>query len=186
MKREFAVKHSYLLLFLLPVIIYGSEVSKKPRIQCEHQDCSKSYIYMGQYLCHLYNDHDEVKKEVARYICQPCNYACFDRHRHKRVYHTKEKPYECRYCESKFGDYTTRKNHELIHTDEKPYACQLCDRTFRQPGQLKTHTNRQHSLLGTVKKNKNLHADHAQPDLAVLVQSAAYVSDPNSQLTSHH
>jgi DNA-directed RNA polymerase subunit RPC12/RpoP len=44
--------------------------------------------------------------------------------------HTGEKPYACKYCDTKFSDFGSRNKHERRHTGERPYICATCGKTF--------------------------------------------------------
>ena len=50
-------------------------------------------------------------------------------HGHQRT-HTKDKPYQCAYCDKSFSSSSHKTIQERIHTKEKPYQCAYCDKTF--------------------------------------------------------
>ena len=80
---------------------------------------------------------------------------------HERT-HTGEKPFLCKFCNSKFGHQASLRNHERIHAGEKPsqtrtlhkdettlktsklaheylLSCQYCDKIFKRKSHLKSH-----------------------------------------------
>jgi uncharacterized Zn-finger protein len=44
--------------------------------------------------------------------------------------HTKERPYQCRFCTKTYTDFGGRQNHERSHTGERPYKCKECGQSF--------------------------------------------------------
>lgn len=58
---------------------------------------------------------------------------------HIRVTHTKEKPFQCHYCETRFPTTYQRTLHHRTHTQEKKYECAICGSLFPSYSQHKMH-----------------------------------------------
>ncbi|OTF75034.1 zinc finger protein-like protein, partial [Euroglyphus maynei] len=75
--------------------------------------------------------------------------------------HTRERPYQCTQCGSRFTQASSLKTHQIYkHTKNFPYACKQCDRGFISPGQRHEHVVRTHLKLsgstGGSRSSKNL------------------------------
>ena len=54
--------------------------------------------------------------------------------------HTKEKPFECLFCDKTFATAATRSQHEIrIHTKKFVHVCEICKKGFLRPKQLNDH-----------------------------------------------
>ena len=53
------------------------------------------------------------------------------------LYHTGEKPFQCKVCEMKF--ISSSELNDGIHTGLKPYKCEFYEKEFRQSGDLKKY-----------------------------------------------
>jgi KRAB domain-containing zinc finger protein len=57
---------------------------------------------------------------------------------------SKQKPYQCEFCEKRLSKSDHLKMHMRIHTGEKPFRCNICDRSFNTKNSLVRH-GRTHS-----------------------------------------
>ena len=67
----------------------------------------------------------------------PCQSALVTHYRK----HTKEKPFQCPFCNLFFTQNGNLKSHMFLHTEERPYTCKACKLSFAQKGALKEHKN---------------------------------------------
>ncbi|KAI8423059.1 hypothetical protein MSG28_014145 [Choristoneura fumiferana] len=70
-----------------------------------------------------------------------CGYSCVMKEALKRhmLRHTGERPYKCRICDRRFGDFGTRQKHERLHMGVRPYQCSLCGKAFTYSYVLANH-----------------------------------------------
>ena len=76
--------------------------------------------------------HEGIHTKEKPYQCSYCNKRfsrVSNKTRHERT-HTKEKPYPCSYCDKSFSRVSHKTDHERTHTKEKPYPCSYCDKCF--------------------------------------------------------
>ncbi|XP_038563183.1 zinc finger protein 782-like [Micropterus salmoides] len=59
--------------------------------------------------------------------------------------HTKEKLYQCSYCEKSFSYHNSWRAHERIHTGERPFSCRECGQSFITSGSLLSHQRSKHT-----------------------------------------
>ena len=50
-----------------------------------------------------------------------------------------QKPYACKYCDSKFANSSHLMSHERVHTGEKPFECKYCNKKFSRKDSVKAH-----------------------------------------------
>ncbi|KAJ1077576.1 hypothetical protein K5549_010903 [Capra hircus] len=53
--------------------------------------------------------------------------------------HTLDKPFVCRFCNRRFSQSSTLRNHVRLHTGERPYKCQVCQSAYSQLAGLRAH-----------------------------------------------
>ncbi|KAF5277820.1 hypothetical protein FQA39_LY18429 [Lamprigera yunnana] len=58
---------------------------------------------------------------------------------HLRRVHSKEKKYQCSYCDKKFVDKYVLRIHVRCHTGVRPYQCTVCEKSFIRSDGLKEH-----------------------------------------------
>ena len=98
-----------------------------------------------------------------RYICKwvdassgnQCNLAFNERSNlkvHIRI-HTKDKPYECKFCNKKFSVIGNRNDHQRRHEGTRPFTCPIpgCEKAFYRRYQLTAH--------GRSKQHRNIPQD---------------------------
>ena len=70
-------------------------------------------------------------------------------HVHSRI-HTKDKPYECRFCEKKFSVVGNRNDHQRRYEGIRPFTCPIagCKKAFYRRYSLTAH--------GRSKQHKNI------------------------------
>ena len=51
---------------------------------------------------------------------------------------------QCEICFKSFRDKYKLKRHSVVHTKENPYACELCSTRFTRPESLKRHLKNMH------------------------------------------
>ncbi|CAG9118858.1 unnamed protein product [Plutella xylostella] len=98
----------------------------------------ESYIFPKPY-CHIHNPQTQVTTPVpSRSIC---GYSCVLKEALRRhmLVHTGEKPYKCRICDRRFGDFGTRQKHERLHMGVRPYQCSVCGKAFTYSYVLANH-----------------------------------------------
>ncbi|GAB5362115.1 hypothetical protein AAMO2058_000770300 [Amorphochlora amoebiformis] len=85
--------------------------------------------------------HGRIHTKEKRFECRFCQKR-FNRtsnlKTHERI-HTNEKPFECRFCQKRFNQTSSLKRHERIHTNEKPFECRFCQKRFNHTSNLKKH-----------------------------------------------
>jgi uncharacterized Zn-finger protein len=57
---------------------------------------------------------------------------------HERI-HTGDKPYQCSFCHKKFKNKSDLTRHEHIHTGDKPFECAVCSKKFNRKSNLAQH-----------------------------------------------
>ena len=76
---------------------------------------------------------------------------------HQRLNHLGEKPFQCKICETSFGQVVHLLNHEAIHSEEKPFPCEFCKKRFRRQinlnNHIKIHTNEKPYFCQTCSKS---------------------------------
>ena len=53
--------------------------------------------------------------------------------------HSKEKPYQCSFCDKEFVYDADLTNTMNMHSGEKPYQCSICDKAFLHNRNLTVH-----------------------------------------------
>ena len=53
--------------------------------------------------------------------------------------HTLDKPFVCRFCNRRFSQSSTLRNHVRLHTGERPYKCHVCQSAYSQLAGLRAH-----------------------------------------------
>ncbi|XP_061723190.1 zinc finger and BTB domain-containing protein 17-like isoform X1 [Cydia pomonella] len=117
-----------LIPFEQPTTPYQNPVKNSPKA-CMGTQCNEgkkcSFKYLSLTLC-----PDSV-----------CGYSCVMKEALKRhmLRHTGERPYKCRICDRRFGDFGTRQKHERLHMGVRPYQCSLCGKAFTYSYVLANH-----------------------------------------------
>ena len=66
---------------------------------------------------------------------------------HERIFHTEEKPFQCKTCEKSFTSLSDKIGHEKTHTREKLFECKVCRKSFILDRMLKSHLKNVHNEL---------------------------------------
>lgn len=82
-----------------------------------------------------------VDKSHYREVCQECgtkwcSVAALNVHMRS---HNGFKPYQCRYCPSRFSVNMTWKRHELRHSGAQPFPCDFCENKFTRKDSMLAH-----------------------------------------------
>ncbi|XP_035829393.1 zinc finger protein 226 [Aplysia californica] len=88
-----------------------------------------------------FTDSRGTPSKEKPYNCEFCNAEFAHRgslHKHKRI-HSGEKPYKCEVCNVGFTLNSHLQRHKRIHTGEKPYKCEVCNAGFTDSGHLQRH-----------------------------------------------
>ncbi|XP_037944400.1 zinc finger protein 729-like [Teleopsis dalmanni] len=85
-----------------------------------------------------------MQKEKQLIACDFCEkkFPNMSSLKNHRVSHTGEKPYTCTECNKKFAVKHALKYHMMLHTGEKPYTCTECNKSFAIKHALKFHMRR--------------------------------------------
>lgn len=79
------------------------------RYKCPYPDCDKTFGTKTRAKNHVLQIHNDLRR------------------------------YACKYCEKKFRDSGTMREHEMIHTGERPWKCEKCGKGFIQRNPWKVH-----------------------------------------------
>ena len=101
----------------------------------------------------IYSDFLALEKHVKdcnkKHSCKYCEKKFNDPsslRNHENV-HTGDRPFKCKYCEKGFKDYTGLKSHIQSHENIKQYKCDICDdKAFRRMADLKKHKLRHQGM----------------------------------------
>lgn len=112
---------------------------------------------------HLKN-HMAIHTMEKSFLCTLCpnkytNQGNLDRH--IRVFHKKEKRYECTECGKSFSQTTILRQHMTIHTDERNFACEICGKKFKAESYMLLHRNRH--LPSAVRRKPSRRSTSAAP-----------------------
>ena len=87
------------------------------------------------------NESQQYLKKLANLNCDQCGYTTsYKQHlkTHVDMVHLKLRPFECSYCNSKFGTKSDQKRH-IKNVHEKAYVCQQCNRNCSSQNNLNNH-----------------------------------------------
>jgi len=115
--------------------------TKELKYDCEI--CKYVFTERGSLLKHVKTVHDMIRS----FVCNECD-KTFTQSSNLKIHlrtHTKEKPYQCSFCEKSFKITSNRSQHEIsIHTKKFPHVCGICKKGFVQPKRLKEHVTKFH------------------------------------------
>lgn len=110
----------------------------KQRYQCDicERWFSKRYYIKAHMAIHAGIKHFECLLCPKRYS----NQGNLDRH--VRVFHDKQRDYDCDMCGKSFSQSTTLRQHRSTHLEERNFECEVCQKSFKTAEYLKLHKHR--------------------------------------------
>ena len=135
--------------------------------------CEMRFTSKNSLLDHARSVHDQT--DLACPDCPMTFKTCTQLYRHKKLVHSAEEKFNCKYCGKRFGEATMAREHELshenpqfqcrfcskllktkrsleaherYHTGEKPFPCKICSATFTTKGRLTQHEKNVHKMTG--------------------------------------
>ena len=109
----------------------------KQTYRCKYKGCGVKKTSQEELYEHIRSDHP-----VRRYLCDTCPMSFNTSHQlesHKVSHNKDSRPYQCKYCEKKFGRSDILARHYIIHTGDKPYKCEVCEKKFNRRYHLNVH-----------------------------------------------
>ena len=98
--------------------------------------CDKKFVSLDSLNHHVQSAHENIE-----YKCSLCPMT-FKTHcmsvKHKRIVHSSDEKYQCKFCGKRFGNVDHRKLHERVHK-EPEFQCRLCPKRLKSPLALKAH-----------------------------------------------
>lgn len=131
-------------------------LSDHERIHTKEKPFLCTYCGLSFSLALSLNSHLAAKHEIHKngtFNCKECEKkfpSAPKLEMHIKNNHSSERPYSCRYCDSKFAVEFYRKLHEKRHTNKKHFTCTICHTTMSTSYTLKTHMYNKHNVVRSV------------------------------------
>lgn len=94
--------------------------------------------------------HEKIHTDpkIPRHHCEECDRIylnIIDYEKHIQI-HTKNRRFECNYCEKRFAFKQGLERHQTIHDNEaQPHACMYCELRFPSSARLQRHLSNEHA-----------------------------------------
>ncbi|XP_055542373.1 oocyte zinc finger protein XlCOF6-like [Wyeomyia smithii] len=100
--------------------------------------CGRSFLRKGVLKEHVNTVHSDVR--LFKCTLCPKSFSSKNVFLSHRLTHTKEKPFQCRYCEKRYRKTSDRTLHEnQIHLGIRPFQCHFCSAAFIRDRERRLH-----------------------------------------------
>ena len=121
-------------------------------IQAEHEGtgfkCDICSLTLRTY--YLLSNHKKVEhSKDPKYACKFCGKRFCNQHAVKLHERSHQEPqFQCSFCAKRLKSETNLIAHERVHRGEKPFKCSSCSGAFTSPGRLRQHERGVHKISG--------------------------------------